>query len=122
MKRVVVLSSFIFLFVFSFSMQAQNMTAAQKKTVDNLFKGKQVIYFEAVITSMQEAVALKPVISIDGAKGTTIRAHATKEQFSKFIVKNYKYTVIPTPAGKGGKPATAAKKPAAKKKATTTKK
>jgi hypothetical protein len=121
MKRVVVLSSFIFLFVFSFSTQAQQLSAAQKKTVDNLFKGKQVLYFEAVVTSMQEAVALKPVISIDGAKGTKIRAHATKEQFSKFIVKNYKYTVLPTPAGKGGKPAAkpGTKKPVAKKKTTT---
>lgn len=108
----------IFFTFFSFSIQAQKLSPSQKTTVDNLYKNKQVVYFEAMITSQQEAMNLKQIVSIDGAKGTKVRAHATKEQFSKFIVLNYKYNVLPSPA--------VAKKPAATttaaKKKTTAKK
>ena len=124
MKRAVVLSSFIF--SFSLSLFAQKLSPSQKTTVDHLYKDKQVVYFEAVVTSQQEAMALKPVVSIDGSKGTKIRAHATKEQFSKFITMNYKYNVLPSPAvakkpaAKPGTTATAKKKTTTAKKKTTT--
>lgn len=114
MRTSAALVSFFTFFLFSFSIQAQKLSPAQKTTVDNLFKNKEVLYFEAVVTSQQEAMSLKPVVSIDGAKGTKIRAHATKEQFSKFIVMNYKYNVLPSPGG--------AKKPTAKPTTTTAKK
>jgi len=126
MRTRAALVSFFTLFLFSFSVQAQQMSLNQKKTVDNLFKNKQVVYFEAVITSQQEMIGLKNVISIDGAQGTKLRAHATKDQFSKFIVKNYKYNILPSPGGAkkpAAKPGTKStkKKPATKKKATTAK-
>ena len=129
MRTRAALVSFFILFLFSFSIHAQKLSPSKKKTVDNLIKNKQVVYFEAVITSQQEMMALKPVISIDGAKGSKLRAHATKEQFSNFLVKNYAYTILPSPGG-AKKPATktttatAAKKKTttAKKKTTTTKK
>jgi hypothetical protein len=119
MRTFAALVSFLTFFFFSFSVQAQKLTPSQKTQVDNLYKNKQVVYFEAMVTSQQEAMNLKQIVSIDGAKGTKVRAHATKDQFTKFIVLNYKYTVLPSPGG--------AKKPAAKtttasKKKTSTKK
>ena len=117
MRKSAALVTFFTFFLFSISVQAQQMTPAQQKQVDNLFKNKSVLYFEFVVSSSQEIAGLAKIISVDGYKGMKARGHATKEQFSKFIVKNYKYTVLPTPAGKGGKPAA---KPAKKK--TSTKK
>ena len=111
-KSVVVLFSFLF---FSLSLSAQQLSPAQKKKVDDLFKNKSVVYFEFVVSSSQEIAGIAKLVSMDGARGTKGRAHATKEQFSHFIVKNYPYTILPTPAGKGGKPAA---KPAGKGKTT----
>lgn len=118
MRTSSALAIFFTFFLFSFSVQAQKLTPSQKTQVDNLYKNKQVVYFEALITSQQEAMNLKQIVSIDGAKGTKVRAHATKEQFTKFIVLNYKYNVLPSPGG-AKKPATTT---AAKKKTTTKKK
>jgi hypothetical protein len=119
MRKSAVLLSFFTFFILSVSVNAQQMTPAQKKKVNDLFKNKSVLYFEFVVSSAQEIGGLAKIVTVDGAKGTKARAHATKEQFSKFIVKNYPYTVLPTPAGKGGK-AKPGTKPAAKKKKTTT--
>lgn len=118
MRKSVVFFSF---FILSIYVHAQQMSPAQKKKVDDLFKNKSVLYFEFVVSSAQEIGSIAKIVTVDGARGTKGRAHATKEQFSQFIVKNYPYTVLPTPAGKGGK---ATAKPAKKttKKKTTTKK
>jgi hypothetical protein len=109
-KSAALLFSF---FILSVSVKAQQMSPAQKKKVDDLFKNKSVLYFEFVVSSSQEIGSIAKIVSVDGAKGTKGRAHATKDQFSKFIVKNYPYTVLPTPAGKakpGGKSKTTKKK------------
>lgn len=120
MRKSVVLLSFTF-FILSLSVKSQQMSPAQKKKVDDLFKNKSVVYFEFVVASSQEIAGIAKLVTVDGARGTKGRAHATKDQFSKFIVKNYPYTVLPTPAGKGGKPAAKpATKPATKKKKTST--
>ncbi len=115
MRKSSLLIAFIAFFIFS-SSHAQQMSAAQQKKVNDLFKSTKVLYFEFVVASSQEIGGLAKIVSVDGAKGTKVRAHATKEQFSKFIVKNYPYTVMKAPAGKGGKSGTK-KPPAAKKKA-----
>jgi hypothetical protein len=117
-KSVALFFSF---FILSLSINAQQMSPVQKKKVDDLFKNKSVLYFEFTVSSSQEIASIAKIVTVDGARGMKGRGHATKEQFSKFIVKNYPYTVLPTPAGKGGKAAT---KPATKtgtKKKTTKK-
>jgi hypothetical protein len=118
MKRLIAVTFFISSF-FSVSTNAQQISPTQQKKVNDLYKHASVVYFQIVVSSSQEIASLAKIVSVDGAKGTAVRAHATKDQFTKFIVKNYPYTVIPTPAGKGGKPAT---KPATKKKPSTKKK
>ncbi len=121
MKRLIAVFAFFILFISSVSTRAQQITPLQQKKVDDIYRNASVVYFEFVVASSQEITPLAKIVSVDGAKGTKVRAHATKDQFSKFIVKNYAYKVIPTPAGKGGKPAAKpATKPATKKKKTTT--
>ncbi|HSH64530.1 MAG TPA: hypothetical protein VLB84_01725 [Bacteroidia bacterium] len=122
MKKSAVLLTFFTLFLFVVSVKAQQMSPPQQKKVNDLFKNKSVLYFEFTVASSQEIASLAKIVSIDGVKGTKARAHATKDQFSKFIVKNYPYTVLPTPAGKAKPAAKTAAKPAAKKKTTATKK
>jgi hypothetical protein len=121
MKRpIAAFTLFISLF-FSISTSAQKLSPNQQKKVNDLYKNASVVYFQFVVSSAQEIAPMAKIVSVDAAKGTTVRAHATKDQFSKFIVKNYAFTVMKTPPGKGGKPV-AKKKAPAKKKATTTKK
>lgn len=114
-KSVVLLFSF---FILSIAIKAQQMSPVQKKKVDDLFKNKSVLYFEFVVSSSQEIASIAKIVTVTGAKGTKGRAHATKEQFSKFIVKNYPYTVLPSPAVKGGTTAKPAGKTTKKKTAT----
>jgi hypothetical protein len=127
MKRLIAVFTFFILISFSASTNAQQMSPLQQKKVNDLYKNTSVVYFQFVVVSTQEIVPLAKIVSVDAAKGTMVRAHATKDQFSKFIVKNYAYTVMKTPPGKGGKPApkpstkptTKTKTPAKKKTATT---
>jgi hypothetical protein len=121
MKRLIAVTFLISCF-FSVSINAQQISPTQQKKVNDLYKNASIVYFQVVVSSSQEIAALAKIVSVDGAKGTTVRAHATKDQFTKFIVKNYPYTVMPTPPGKGGKPATKKKTTTKKKPATTTKK
>lgn len=104
MKKIPTL--LLFLFLLPGMMFAQKLSGDQQKKVNALFAKKKVVYFKFPVSSMQEATALAKVISIDGNKGIMINAHATKEQFSKFIVKNYAYTIVPGPAAKAGKKTT----------------
>lgn len=122
MKKIAVLVTFFTLSLFSISLHAQQMTGVQQKKVNDLFKNRSVLYFEFVVASAQEISSIAKIVSVDGARGTKGRAHATKDQFSKFIVKNYPYTVLPTPAGEGGKPAAKPAPKTTKKKTTTNKK
>ena len=45
---------------------------------------------------MQEVSQMAKIISVDKVKGIEVAAHATKEQFTKFLPFNYKYTVSAT--------------------------
>lgn len=121
MKRLIAAFTLFISFSFSISTNAQKLSPLQQKKVNDLYKNASVVYFQFVVTSAQEIAPMAKIVSVDAAKGTMVRAHATKDQFTKFIVKNYAYTVIKTPPGKGGKPAPKKKAPV-KKKAATTKK
>lgn len=113
MKRLIAVLTFSILSFFSVSINAQPISPAQQKKVDALYKNASVVYFQFNVRSSQEIPPMAKIISVDAARATMVRAHATKDQFSKFIVYNYAYTVMPTPPGKGGKSA----KPGTKKKA-----
>ena len=119
MKRTIALFSFLTLLILSVSTNAQQISPVQQKKVDDLYKNASVVYFEFVVSSSQEIAPLAKIVSVEGAKGTVVRAHATKDQFTKFIVKNYAYTVLPQKST-AKKPTK--KKPATKKKTTATKK
>jgi hypothetical protein len=119
MKKTSLFFLFIFSMLISEGLSAQKITQAQEKKVDDLFKNKQVVYFKFPVSSMQEIGPLTKIISIDGNKSTMVQAHATKEQFKGFIVKNYPYTIEPNPKPKakpGAKPKTKPKTAAKKKK------
>lgn len=118
MKKTALFLTFIFTLLISIGVNAQKITPAQDKKVEDLFKSKKVVYFKFPVSSMQEIGPLTKIISIDGNKSTMVQAHATKEQFKGFIVKNYPYTIEPNPRPKGkpGAKPTGKPKPAAKKK------
>jgi hypothetical protein len=118
MKKTPLFLTFIFTLFISLVVSAQKITPAQEKKVDDIFKNKQVVYFKFPVSSMQEIGPLTKIISIDGNKSTMVQAHATKDQFKGFIVKNYPYTIEPNPKPKG-KPGA---KPKAKPKAAAKKK
>ena len=107
MKKIFFLSLFI---SFGLNSSAQKLSADQQKKVNALFEKRKVVYFTFPVNSMQEIAPLAKMITIDGNKGATVNAHATKDQFSKFIVKNYAYKVVPA------KKAPVKKKAAVKKK------
>jgi hypothetical protein len=118
MKRLIAVFTFFISIFFSISTNAQKLSPNQQKKVNDMYKNASVVYFQFVVSSAQEIAPMAKIVSVDAAKGTTVRAHATKDQFTKFIVKNYAFTVMKTPPGKGAKPAA---KPAAKKKTTAKK-
>ena len=101
MKKNILFFVFITAFVFSIEATAQKLSPTQEKKVNEIFKSKKVAYFKFPVTSMQEIAPLTKMISIDGNKGSMVMAHATKEQFKKFIVRNYAYTIVPNPKPKG---------------------
>lgn len=94
MKNSLVLPILFLLFLCSFNIQAQKLSASEQKRVNDVFKKGKVAYFKFQVTSMQEVAPLAKIISIDKNQGRVIYAHANKDQFSKFIVKGYPYTII----------------------------
>lgn len=85
---------FCFFFYSTFLVNAQNLNAIQQKKVDDIFKKGAVVYFKFPVNSVQEVTPLSKDIKVDKMQGSMVFAHATKDQFSKFIVKNYPYTVL----------------------------
>ena len=116
MKNLLLTLSFLFFFSLPEYSSAQKLSAAQQKKVNDLFAKRSVVYFKFQVNSVQEAQGLSKTISIDGMKGTSVSAHATKDQFSKFIVKNFVYTVDPPKKAVVKATGKAKPKPKAKKK------
>jgi len=100
MKRIAIIVLCFSSLFFSAEIYAQKLSPVQQNKVNDVFKNKTVVYFKFPVSSMQEASGLSKIIKIDSNKGNMIFAHATKDQFSKFIAKNYAYTVIPHSAPK----------------------
>ena len=82
------------LFLFSNETNAQKLSPQQQKALANLYKTKKVVYFKFKVNSMQEVKQMANIIKVDKVKGTEVAAHATKEQFARFLPFNYKYTVV----------------------------
>jgi hypothetical protein len=83
----------ILLAAFPFSYAAQTITSSQKEKVEQLFKKDSVVKFTFTVHSVQEISPLSKMVAVDGTKGNLVYAHANKDQFSKFIVKNISYQV-----------------------------
>ncbi len=111
MKKFLSLVFILFIFLFSNEAKAQKLTPPQQQQLGTLYKSKKVVYFKFRVNSMQEVQQMAKIISVDKVKGVEVAAHATKEQFTKFLPFNYKYTV--TAGGSAVKPA----RPAGGKKA-----
>jgi hypothetical protein len=93
MKKIL---PFLALLLFSQgNLLAQKLNPSQQKQVDQLFAKNKTVYFTFPVSSFQEIGPLSKVISIEGNKGMVVSAHATKDQFTRFIVKNYAYKVVP---------------------------
>ncbi|HEY0029730.1 MAG TPA: hypothetical protein VGC65_03140 [Bacteroidia bacterium] len=107
MKKTFALLTIVALFLFSNEASAQQLTPPQQQTLNKLFKNKKVVYFKFNVRSMQEIPQFGKIFSVDKNKGMEVSAHATKDQFEKFLRMNLKYTVIP--------PAPVKKKAATKK-------
>ena len=84
----------LFCFISIYS-SAQNLTRQQNRTVNRLFKHKTEIYFTFQITDRSEINTLTRIISIDNVKDLQVWAVANKEEFKKFIILNYNYTILP---------------------------
>jgi hypothetical protein len=89
---------------------AQKLTPPQQQKLNELYKTKKVVYFRFNVRSMQEISQFAKIISVDKNKGMEVSAHATKDQFARFMPMNIKYIVNSGPGG------TVKKKPAPAKK------
>ena len=94
MKKIIFSILFFFFCIFSYTVNAQKLSAVQQKKVDDVFKKGSVVYFKFPVNSVQEVSPISKDIKVEKMQGTMVFAHATKDQFSKFIVRNYPYTVI----------------------------
>lgn len=99
MKKILAILS-VTLFFFSNVSLAQKLTPQQQKELNTLYKTKKVVYFKFNVRSMQEISQFAKIFSVDKNKGMEVSAHATKDQFARFLPMNMKYTVIPAPAKK----------------------
>ncbi|MCX6296434.1 MAG: M14 family zinc carboxypeptidase, partial [Bacteroidetes bacterium] len=88
------LSLFCLLFLSSFS---QTLTKSQEKTVNKLFKNKTEVYFTFPIADKSEISVLTTIISIDNVKDGKVWAYANNQEFRKFLLLNYAYTILPNP-------------------------
>ena len=93
----------LFCFISLYS-SAQNLTRQQNRTVNRLFKHKTEIYFTFQITDRSEINTLTRIISIDNVKDLQVWAVANKEEFRKFIILNYHYTILPNANSNGHNP------------------
>ncbi|CAN5459170.1 hypothetical protein BH10BAC1_BH10BAC1_08710 [soil metagenome] len=96
MKKALTLLLALTLFLFSNETTAQKLTPQQQKVLTDLYKTKKIVYFKFTVNSMQEVKQMGTIITVDKMKGVEVSAHATKEQFTKFLPFNYKYTVVAT--------------------------
>jgi hypothetical protein len=110
-KKIFAILSVV-LFLFSTNLSAQKLTPQQQKALNDLFKTKKVVYFKFNVRSMQEISQFAKIFSVDKNRGMEVSAHATKEQFTRFLPMNIKYTVT---SGGTAKKKTPAKKPVKKK-------
>ena len=81
-------------FLFSNEVTAQKLTPQHQKALNDLYKTKKILYFKFNVRSMQEISQFAKIFSVDKNKGMLVHAHATKEQFARFLPMNIKYTVI----------------------------
>lgn len=94
MKKILTIVFIVTLFLLSNDTSAQRLTPQQQQALTNLFKNKKVVYFKFKVNSLQEIPQLAKIVSVDKNKGGEVSAHATKDQFAKFLPFNYKYTII----------------------------
>jgi hypothetical protein len=99
MKKILVFLS-VSLFLISYEASAQKLNPRQQQELNKLFKAKKVVYFKFMVNSTQEVSQLGKIISVDKTRGPEVIAHATKEQFAKFLPFNYKYTPVSSPQPK----------------------
>ena len=114
MKKALSLLVVVALFLFSNETNAQKLTPPQQKALNDIYKAKKTAYFKFKVNSMQEVKQLGTIITVDKVKGVDVSAHATKEQFTKFLPYNYKYALVATGGGTSKKK-TPAKKVVKKK-------
>ena len=93
MKKQIALSFFFFVCILSSFVNAQSLSVDQQKKVNAIFSKGSVVYFKFPVSSAQEVTPISKEIKVDKMVGTMVFAHATKDEFSKFIVRNYPYTV-----------------------------
>ncbi len=88
----------LFVFLgFAFSLHAQTLTNQQQQTVNTLFANKTEVCFKFNITSRAEINTLTRIISIDDVKNNVVYAYANQGEFTKFLLLNYSYTILPNP-------------------------
>jgi PKD repeat protein len=97
MKKIISLALAATLCFFVSNTPAQTLTNQQQQTVNTLFKKRGEVYFKFTIGSKQEVNTLTKIISIDNVENKTVYAFANKQGFSKFLLLNYQYTVLPNP-------------------------
>lgn len=83
--------------LFSLVGYSQTLTTKQAKTINKLFKHKTEVYFTFNISNPSEITTLTRIISIDNVKNGVVWAYANKNEFTKFIVLNYKYKILTNP-------------------------
>ena len=103
MRKLILVAVTVFLF--SNEATAQQLTTQQQQSVENHYQSKEIIYFTFNVKTMQEVKDLRDVITVDMMRGAEVSAHATREQFIRFLPFNYKYTILTNGESKKTEPA-----------------
>jgi len=92
LNRTILLVFFLMFAVFTGKSQKTS-----SPDLEQIFGKTGEVYFRFSIFDRSEIQFLTRIISIDNVKGNDVFAYANKKQFSEFLEKNYKYTILPHP-------------------------
>lgn len=90
----------LFCFIFSSFILPLNLYAQgqRENMLDSVFRERGEVYFRFSVNSRSEINELTRIISIDNVKGDEVTAYANRKEFTRFLDKNYTYTILPPPS------------------------
>ena len=94
MKNIIIGSLAFMLIAISVPAMSQDYKAL---LLDSIFKNGSEVYFTFKLADKEDFHDLTRLISIDNVRGKTVYAYANKKEFSDFLRRNLKFTILPHP-------------------------